>query len=71
VPKVLTIAIDEDTAVATHVLRIPATKVGVEEGMWDAPQRLHRCLKPISADIKLDTSFLLFLVCLHRLDLPR
>jgi hypothetical protein len=41
VTEVLAIPIHKDAAVVTHVLRVPAAKIGVKEGVRDAPQRLH------------------------------
>jgi hypothetical protein len=41
VHEVLTIPIHKYAAVSTHILRIPATEVGVEESVWHATQRLY------------------------------
>jgi hypothetical protein len=41
VPEVLAVPIHENAAVSTHVLRVPATEVGVEECVRHATQRLH------------------------------
>jgi hypothetical protein len=66
--KVLTIPVHKNAAVATHVLCVPAAKVGIEESVVDPTQRLYRCFKAVTADIELDTTFLCLNVIVHGLN---
>jgi hypothetical protein len=51
VPEVLAVSVHEDAAVATHVLRVPATEVRVEEeGVRDTSQRLYSSFSARSKD---------------------
>jgi hypothetical protein len=52
----------------THVLRVPAAEVRIKESVRHAPQRLHRCLEAIPANVELNVTFLLLLVRVHGLD---
>jgi hypothetical protein len=63
------VPVDKDAAISTDVLRVSPAEVRVKECVRDAPQRLHRRLEAEPADVKLDASFLLRCVHLHRLDL--
>jgi hypothetical protein len=52
----LAVPVHKDTVVTAHVMRTSAAKKRVKEGMWDAPQCLHGCLKAVSTDVEHDTS---------------
>jgi hypothetical protein len=62
------VAIDEDTAVLAHFLRVPAAEVGVEEGAGHTPQRLHRGFVEDVANFQHDAPLLLLLVFVHCFD---
>jgi hypothetical protein len=68
VAEVLTVAINKDAAIITNILRVPAAEVGVEEGVRQPTQCLHRCHEVVSADVEVNLPSLCLPVLLHGCD---